>query len=247
MGLFKHRYTGTDDTIKNGAKLITLADPKSGPAEQFRTIRTNIHFMSVDRSLKTLAFTSSGISEGKSTVTANVAIALAQEGKRVLLIDADLRRSTLHATFNLSNRHGLTTILASDSNEIDLADVVKESGVENLSVLPAGPVPPNPSELLSSQRMQSLINGVREAYDIVVLDVPPMLQVTDTQVLSTHLDGVVLVVRQGVTQKAAIRRAVEMLKISKANILGYVMNDVYDDDAGYGYGYGYGYDYEEES
>ncbi|MCT3440973.1 exopolysaccharide biosynthesis protein, partial [Limosilactobacillus fermentum] len=95
MGLFKHRYTESTDTMDNGAMLITLADPKSGPAEQFRTIRTNIHFMSVDRPLKTVAFTSSGISEGKSTVTANVAIAWAQEGKRVLLIDADLRRSTL--------------------------------------------------------------------------------------------------------------------------------------------------------
>lgn len=242
MGLFKHRYTKSNDTMNNGAMLITLADPKSGPAEQFRTIRTNIHFMSVDRPLKTVAFTSSGISEGKSTVTANVAIAWAQEGKRVLLIDADLRRSTLHVTFGLSNQKGLTTVLTGDSNEVDLSNVVQKSGVENLEVLTAGPVPPNPSELLSSQRMQSLIDGVREVYDLVVLDVPPMLQVTDTQVLSSNLDGVILVVRQGVTQKAAIRRAVEMLKISQANVLGYVMNDVYDDDAGYGYGYGYDYE-----
>ncbi|WP_262349212.1 CpsD/CapB family tyrosine-protein kinase, partial [Limosilactobacillus fermentum] len=181
-------------------------------------------------------------SEGKSTVTANVAIAWAQEGKRVLLIDADLRRSTLHATFGLSNQKGLTTVLTGDSNEVDLSNVVQKSGVENLEVLTAGPVPPNPSELLASQRMQSLINGVRDAYDLVVLDVPPMLQVTDTQVLSSNLDGVILVVRQGVTQKAAVRRAVEMLRISKTNILGYVMNDVYDADAGYGYGYGYGYE-----
>lgn len=219
MGLFKHRYTESTDTMDNGAMLITLANPKSGPAEQFRTIRTNIHYMSVDRPLKTVAFTSSGKSEGKSTVTANVAIAWAQEGKRVLLIDADLRRSTLHATFGLSNQKGLTTVLTGDSKEVDLSNVVQKSGVENLEVLTAGPVPPNPSELLGSQRMQSLIKGLREAYDIVALDVPPMLQVTDTQVLSSNLDGVILVVRQGVTQKAAIRRAVEMLKISQANVL----------------------------
>lgn len=226
MGLFKRKNKKySTDTMDNGAMLITVADPKNPVAEQFRTIRTNIHFMSVDKPLRRVAFTSSNVSEGKSTVTANVAITWAQEGKRVLLIDADLRRSTLHTTFGVPNHHGLTTVLTSAVSEIDLSQVIMDSGVENLDVLPAGPVPPNPSELLNSQRMTAFLDAVEPIYDIIVLDVPPLLEVTDTQALSGKLDGVILVVRAGVTQKAAVSRAVEMLKISKARLLGYVMND----------------------
>lgn len=247
MGLFKRKNKKySTDTMDNGAMLITVADPKNPVAEQFRTIRTNIHFMSVDKPLRRVAFTSSNVSEGKSTVTANVAITWAQEGKRVLLIDADLRRSTLHTTFGVPNHHGLTTVLTSAVSEIDLSQVIMDSGVENLDVLPAGPVPPNPSELLNSQRMTAFLDAVEPIYDIIVLDVPPLLEVTDTQALSGKLDGVILVVRAGVTQKAAISRAVEMLKISKARLLGYVMNDVDGEDAAYGYGYGYGYGEEEK-
>lgn len=242
MSLFKrHKGRGTTATMKNGAMLITVADPKNPVSEQFRTVRTNIHFMSVDEPLKLVAFTSSNISEGKSTVTANVAITWAQEGKKVLLIDADLRRSTLHTTFNLSNASGLTTILTSSASELDLNSVIQDSGIDNLSVVTAGPTPPNPSELLNSKRMTAFLDAIKPIYDVIVLDVPPLLEVTDTQALSGHLDGVILVVRAGVTQKAAVARAVEMLKISKARLLGYVMNDVDSSDAGYGYGYGYGY------
>lgn len=242
MSLFKrHKGRGTTATMENGAMLITVADPQNPVSEQFRTVRTNIHFMSVDEPLKLVAFTSSNVSEGKSTVTANVAITWAQEGKKVLLIDADLRRSTLHATFNLSNASGLTTILTSSANELDLNSVIQDSGIDNLSVVTAGPTPPNPSELLNSKRMTAFLDAIKPIYDVIVLDVPPLLEVTDTQALSGHLDGVILVVRAGVTQKAAVARAVEMLKISKARLLGYVMNVVDSNDAGYGYGYGYGY------
>lgn len=231
--------------MDNGAKLITAANPKNPVSEQFRTIRTNIHFMSVDKPLRRIAFTSSSISEGKSTVTANMAITWAQDGKKVLLIDADLRRSTLHRTFELPNNRGLTTILTSGLSKIDLNEVIPNSGIKNLDVLTAGPIPPNPSELLNSKRMLNFLKAVEPMYDLVVIDVPPLLEVTDTQVLSDKLDGIVLVVRAGVTQKAGVARAVEMLKISKARLLGYVLNDADSEDAAYGYGYGYGYGDEE--
>ncbi len=241
MSLFKRKKKYSTDTMDNGAKLITAANPKNPVSEQFRTIRTNIHFMSVDKPLRRIAFTSSSISEGKSTVTANMAITWAQDGKKVLLIDADLRRSTLHRTFELPNNRGLTTILTSGLSKIDLNEVIPNSGIKNLDVLTAGPIPPNPSELLNSKRMLNFLKAVEPMYDLVVIDVPPLLEVTDTQVLSDKLDGIVLVVRAGVTQKAGVARAVEMLKISKARLLGYVLNDADSEDAAYGYGYGYGY------
>lgn len=237
MGIFKRKSRVDNNTTKNGVKLITVAKPKSVAAEQFRTVRTNIHFMAV---LKTIAFTSANISEGKSTVAANLAVVWAQEGKNVLLIDADMRRPTLNSTFDLTGQSGLSTVLSSDKSEVNLNDLIQESGIEGLSLLPSGAVPPNPAELLSSQRMKVLLEAVKSQYDLVVLDVPPMLEVTDTQTIAGSVDGVVLVVRQGMTQKAGVRRVVELLKMSHARLLGYVMNDVIpEDDAGYGYGYGY--------
>ncbi len=199
--------------------------------------------MAIDHPIKTLALTSVNASEGKSTVTDNLAIVWAQTGQKVLLVDADLRRSTLHRSFNLDNREGLTTILTSRAHTIDLNTIIQPSGIDNLSLLPSGPTPPNPAELLSSQRMKDFLKAARERYDMVIVDVPPMLGVTDTQVISHDLDAVVLVVKQGQTQKLGAKRAVELLKMAHANLLGYVMNDVVSDgSAGYGYGYGYGYD-----
>lgn len=243
MSIFhRKKSNANNDTMNNGAKLITVAQPKSPISEQFRTIRTNINFMAIDKPIKTLALTSANVSEGKSTVTDNVAVVWAQTGQRVLLIDADLRRPTLHATFNKSNREGLTTILTSSDNSVDLRKIVQPSGVESLDILTSGPIPPNPAELLNSQRMKTLIESVKSIYDMVIVDVPPLLEVTDTQVLSHFLDAIVLVVKQGQTQKLAVKRAVELLNLAHANLLGYVMNDVNTDgDAGYGYGYGYGY------
>lgn len=150
MGIFKRKSRVDNNTMKNGAKLITVAKPKSVAAEQFRTVRTNIHFMAVDRRLKTIAFTSANISEGKSTIAANLAIVWAQEGKSVLLIDADMRRPTLYSTFDLAGQEGLSTVLSSDQSEVNLNDVIQESGIEGLDLLPSGAVPPNPAELLSS-------------------------------------------------------------------------------------------------
>ena len=243
MSFFHRRNENQSNArIHNGAQLITVMHPKSPISEQFRTLRTNINFMAIDHPIKTLALTSANASEGKSTVTDNLAIVWAQTGQKVLLVDADLRRSTLHRTFNLDNREGLTTILTSRAHTIDLNTIIQPSGIDNLSLLPSGPTPPNPAELLSSQRMKDFLKAARERYDMVIVDVPPMLVVTDTQVISRNLDAVVLVVKQGQTQKLGAKRAVELLKMAHANLLGYVMNDVVSDgSAGYGYGYGYGY------
>lgn len=237
MSLFHRKKKKTNDTMHNGVKLITAVDPKSVISEQFRTVRTNINFMAIDKPLKTLAFTSANASEGKSTVTANIAVVIAQNGKKTLLVDADLRRPMLRKSFNINNNRGLTNILTSDQQSLDISNIIQPSGIDNLDVLPSGPIPPNPAELLSSKRMQAFLQAVKNKYDMVILDVPPMLGVTDTQILSHTLDAMILVIRQGSTQKMAARRSVELLKMAHANLLGYVMNDA----AGYGYGYGYGY------
>lgn len=238
MGLFRHKQKISTDTIDHGVKLITAAKPKDVISEQFRTIRTNIDFSSVDQQLQTVLFTSTNVSEGKSTVSANTAVTWAQQGKKVLFIDADLRRPTLATTFGLDNTHGLSTILS--QNE-DFHEFTNKTSIENLTVLASGPIPPNPAELLNSNRMQQLLTQVKQEFDIVVLDVPPVLSVTDTQLLAANVDGVVLVVRQGMTQRVAVKRSVELIEMVHAKLLGYVLNDVAPKN-GYGYGYGYGYE-----
>ena len=243
INIFRKHSRIDNNSTHYGAKLITIADPKNMISEQFRTIRTNISFMGIDHPIKTLAFTSANMSEGKSTVTDNVVVVWANSGKNVLLIDADLRRPTLHKAFNKSNQAGLTTILTTSQTTVDMSKMIQPSGVQNLSIITAGPIPPNPAELLNSKRMSSLLDAVSDVYDVVILDVPPILEVSDTQALINKLDGVVMVVKAGQTQKAAAQRAVQLIKMSKTRILGYVINDVNrDGDAAYGYGYGYSSD-----
>lgn len=218
--------------------LVTFAEPKHVVAEQFRTVRTNIEFAgaALDR-CQVIMFTSSAMSEGKSTVSANVAVTWAQAGKKVLLIDADLRRPTVHATFRKLNLEGVTTVLTAKTG---VDQVVEQTFVSNLSVMTSGPVPPNPSELLNSKRMAQLIDWARENFDIVVLDAPPVLAVSDVQVLVPKTDGVVVVANMGKTLKGDLKRTVEVLKLADAKILGSVERvKTSRGDRGYGYGYGY--------
>ncbi|EPC72560.1 tyrosine-protein kinase (capsular polysaccharide biosynthesis) [Lacticaseibacillus paracasei subsp. paracasei Lpp126] len=220
--------------------LVTFAEPKHAVAEQLRTVKTNIEFAgaALDQ-CQVIMFTSSAMSEGKSTVAANVAVTWAQAGKKVLLIDADLRRPTVHATFRKLNLEGVTTILTGKTSADDVAE---ETFVENLSVLTSGPVPPNPSELLNSKRMGKLLDWAREKYDIIVLDAPPVLAVSDVQVLVPKTDGVVVIANMGKTLKSDLKRTVEVLKLADAKILGAVERiKAKHGDRGYGYGYGYGY------
>ncbi|WHS05449.1 CpsD/CapB family tyrosine-protein kinase [Ligilactobacillus salivarius] len=219
------------------SKLVTVLNPKSMIAEQFRTVRTNIHYISVDEPLRKIAFTSSNSGEGKSTISSNIAVTWAQEGKKVLLIDADLHHSSIHKIFRVGNNKGLTTILASEMWDAIFKEIIIHSEVKNLDILTSGPMPPNPSELLGSKRMASLLARLGSIYDLIIFDVPPLLEVVDTQVLSDKLDGIILIARSGVTQKAAITRAVEMIQISKTRLLGYVLNDVLSENTIYGYGY----------
>ncbi|MCT3171342.1 CpsD/CapB family tyrosine-protein kinase [Lacticaseibacillus rhamnosus] len=234
--LFSHNHVD-QETQKNGVFLVTFAEPKHVVSEQFRTVRTNIEFAgaALDK-CQVIMFTSSAMSEGKSTVSANVAVTWAQAGKKVLLIDADLRRPTVHATFRKLNLDGVTTVL---TGKMKPDEVVEDTFVDNLSVITSGP---NPSELLNSKRMGQLLDWTREKFDIIVLDAPPVLAVSDVQVLVPRSDGVVVVANMGKTLKGDLKRTVEVLKLAKAKILGSVERvKARRGDKGYGYGYGYGY------
>ncbi|QDP41465.1 CpsD/CapB family tyrosine-protein kinase [Radiobacillus deserti] len=212
--------------------LITKINPRSPISEQYRTIRTNLQFASVDSELKTLMVTSSGPSEGKSSTVANLAIVFAQAGKKVLLVDADLRKPTLHYTFRLDNRKGLSSVLV---GETDLIQSTIPSDVTNLELLSCGPIPPNPSELLGSKAMGNMIEEASQLYDLIIFDTPPVLAVTDAQILADQCDGALLVVRSKQTEYDAAQKAQDLLKPAKAKLLGAVLNDREQKKAGYYY------------
>lgn len=215
--------------------LITKINPKSPISEQYRTIRTNIQFASVDNPIRSLIVTSSGPSEGKSTTTANLAIVYAQQGKKVLLIDADLRKPTIHYTFRLDNLRGLSNVLV---GEHSLKEVTHESDVTNLDVISCGPIPPNPSELLGSRKMVQFLEEAKQAYDIVIFDTPPVLAVTDAQILANIVDGSILVIKSGSTEIEAAVKAKEALEPAKAKLLGTVLNGREKTASNYYYYYG---------
>lgn len=203
-------------------RLISLANPKSPIAEQFRTVRTNIEFSSPDADLRTIVVTSPNQAEGKSTITANIAVVFAQQGKRVLVIDSDLRKPTVHCIFHMENHIGLSNIL---TRQAIFEKTVKITKQENLWVLTSGPIPPNPLELLSSRGMSALLEKAKNEYDIIILDSPSVLAVTDAQVLSSLTDGVVLVVSNGKTKIDSAKKTKELLESVKAKILGVVLNN----------------------
>ncbi|MFS0562936.1 CpsD/CapB family tyrosine-protein kinase [Terribacillus sp. 179-K 1B1 HS] len=207
----------------NVRSLITKFNPKSPISEQYRTIRTNIEFASVDQDINTLLVTSSGPSEGKSSTTANLSVVFAQQGKKVLLIDGDLRKPTVHYTFKLDNRIGLSTVLVGEKS---LEETVKETDVPNLDILTCGPIPPNPSELLGTKAMLNMLEVARVTYDIIIFDTPPVLAVTDAQILANICDGSIIVVRSEQTEYESIQKAKELLEPAHAKFLGIVLNDV---------------------
>lgn len=221
--------------ISTRRKLITKLSPKSPISEQFRTIRTNINFSVVDQEVRSLMVTSSGPVEGKSTTAANLAVVFAQAGKRTLLVDADMRKPTIHYTFGLTNSFGLTNVL---TRQMELAEAVNPTDVEHLHVLPSGPIPPNPAELLGSRAMQQFFEMVMEEYDLVVFDTPPVLAVTDAQVLANKCDGTVLVVSSGKTEIDAATKSKELLTAAQAKLLGVVLNNKKSKDTQYYYYYG---------
>lgn len=208
----------------NGAeRLITATNPRSPVAEAYRQLRTNIQFSSLDRPIKTLLVTSTSPEEGKSTTLANLAITMAQADRRVILVDCDLRRPVLHQLFRVGNGVGLTTVVANrDAQEIPFVP----TEVPGLLLLPSGPLPPNPSELLGSNRMAEVIEQLKQQADYVLFDSPPIVVVTDAAVLASKVDGVILVIRAGKTKREYAQRAKAMLEKVNANLLGVVLNGV---------------------
>ncbi|UOQ87022.1 CpsD/CapB family tyrosine-protein kinase [Gracilibacillus salinarum] len=208
--------------VSNIRHLITKMNPRSPISEQYKTIRTNLQFSSVDGDLQTMLVTSSGPSEGKSSTTANLAIVFAQQGKKVLLIDADMRKPTLHYTFRMDNRRGLSSVLVGEST---LLESISNCDVAGLDLLSCGPIPPNPSELLGSKAMEKMIVAAKEEYDVILFDTPPVLAVTDAQILANICDGAVMVVRSNQTENDAAIKAKELLEVGNAKLLGVVLND----------------------
>lgn len=206
------------------AKLITIIDPKSPTSEAYRTLRTNIQFSSIDKEIKTIAITSSTPSEGKSTIASNLAYIMGQGDKKVLLIDCDMRKPSLHKVFKIGNYNGLTNVLMGDKPLEDI--VYKNNSLTNLSILTSGPIPPNPAELLGSKRMRKFLKEVNHEYDIIILDTPPVGLVTDSAVLSTMVDGVILVAAVGHADIGIVKGAKQLLDKVDANIIGVILNKV---------------------
>ncbi|STA98770.1 CpsD/CapB family tyrosine-protein kinase [Clostridium baratii] len=200
--------------------LILEKQPKSIEAESYRILRTNIMYSSFDKEIKRILVTSAEPGEGKSITSGNLALAFAQDEKKVILIDCDLRRPSLHKKFRISNNKGLSDAII---NKDKLNDCIQKR-TEYLDILTAGKIPPNPSEMLGSQAMSSLLDELSNIYDVIVLDSPPVLAVTDAQILSTKTDGTILVVRGEKTKKDTVLSAKEVLTKVNANILGTVLN-----------------------
>lgn len=234
---------GTIPKVKDeDKKLISLTDPKSPITEAFRTLRTNIQFSSIDKQLKTIIITSSTPGEGKSTISANLAGTIAQGEKKVLLVDCDLRKPKVHKTFNINNVEGLTNLLVGNKSVEEVAH--KYEGLENLYIITSGPIPPNPAELLASKRMEDFITDIKKDFDMIILDTPPVGLVTDSAVLSTVADGLILVTAVAQTEIGNVVIGKELLNKVKANIIGVVLNKVPIENRAYSkYGYSkyYGY------
>ena len=204
-------------------------------AEAYRVLRTNIQFSTIDSPGQTLLVTSANPGEGKSTTAANLALVMAQAGKKVVLVDSDLRRPSLHRLFGLSNEQGLTNLLLSTQPSVD--GYAQRTRFDNLTVVTSGPLPPNPSELLASRRLDSLLEGLKTQADVVILDSPPALPVTDACILAAKVDGTMLVVDSSKTRSQALRRAKEALTKSKTRLLGAVLNKLKRRGGGYYYYY----------
>lgn len=204
--------------------LITIANPRSPVSEAYRTLRTNLEFSSLDKPLKTMVVTSAGPEEGKSTTLANLAVTMAQADRRVILVDCDLRRPAQHEIFGVRNGVGLTTMVVDD--EAMKAPPFQDTGIPHLRLLPSGPLPPNPSELLGSRRMGEIITFLSQEADIVLFDAPPIIAVTDAAVLASRVDGVLLVINAGTTKREHAQRAKTLLEKVNARLVGAVLNNV---------------------
>jgi succinoglycan biosynthesis transport protein ExoP len=220
-------------------KPISEAEPRSPVAEAFRSLRTNINFASVDTPLRRILITSPTPKDGKTTISSNLAVVLAQGEKKVVLIDADLRRPQIHHRFGLMNRFGLSDLFVQSIDKF--ADALQPSNSPRLAIITSGSLPPNPAELLTSKRMDTILDLLMKGFDTIIIDTPPILTVTDAAALAQSVDGVILVAKPGSTKKSAFKQSIETLKAVKANILGVVLNEVNPSSRKYGYYYNHYY------
>jgi non-specific protein-tyrosine kinase len=217
------------------ADLVTLKDPRSPAAEAFRVLRTNIQFSAIDEPIHTLVVTSPAQDESRSTTLANLAVTMAQSGHKTILVDADLRRPAQHTIWKLGNEKGLTSMMLDGDG---LANPpLHEVGVENLWVLTSGPLPPNPADLLGARRMEEAITALKEKADYILFDAPPVLAVTDTALLASKLDALLLVVKAGATRRDHAKRAKEVLSRLHIRVIGVALSNA-PRDAGLGAYYG---------
>jgi protein-tyrosine kinase len=210
-------------TLKGASapRLVVSEDPRSFPAEAYRVLRTNLHYANPDAPLRRLLVTSTAPGEGKSTTLANLAVTLAQAERSVLVVDADLRRPVIHQIFHQRMSPGLTSYLAGDAL---LEAVIVKTAIPNLALVPSGPTPPNPAELLASRRMREFLEHVGDRFDLVLLDSPPVLAVTDASALAGMTDGVIFVVGAGQVPYSTVRRAKTQIEAAQGRILGVVVN-----------------------
>jgi capsular exopolysaccharide synthesis family protein len=229
---------GMISTMKGSNRLVTVNQPRSPIAEAYRVLRTNLAFSAGDIPLRSLVVSSSSPVEGKTTTAANLAATIAQSGKRVILVDTDLRRPTLHKVFQRSNTRGVTTALMEQEN-LQIEDHIIDTDVENLFLMPSGPLPPNPADLLGSPRMAELIKALRLNTDMVIFDSPPVMAVADAVLIARLCDAMLLVVRAESTRADVLKKAMEHLNQAGANMLGVVLNGVSRSNNGYYYHYYY--------
>jgi capsular exopolysaccharide synthesis family protein len=203
------------------SRLVVLDDPRSFAAEAYRVLRTNLHYANPDTPIRRLLVTSAGEGEGKSTTVGNLGVCFAQADRTVLLVDADLRRPTINTFFRQPATPGLSSYLAGDAL---LDAVIQKTAVPNLSIVASGPTPPNPAELVGSRRMRELLEALSERFDMILLDSPPVLAVSDAAALVPTVDGVLLVVKSGSAARMALRRAKEAVQAVQGRIVGAVLN-----------------------
>jgi capsular exopolysaccharide synthesis family protein len=216
-------------------KMIVLRSPRSAISEAYRVLRTNLEYAAVaNNDMRRLLVTSAGAGEGKSTTAANLAASLAQAGKRVVLVDADLRRPTQHQIFSISNSQGLTTALLNTTGR-PIEEFLQPTSLDTLRVLPSGPMPPNPAEILGSAAMSQILDDLSRVADIVIFDSPPVLGVADSAIMAPMVDGVLLVLHWGATRRDGLMRAKEVLAPVGTPILGLVLNRMTNDSRGYYY------------
>lgn len=228
---------------KNDTELVVDKKPKAVTSENIRTLRANLQFSSIDKELKTLLITSTIPGEGKSYISSNLAISFAQAGKKVLIIDCDLRKGRQHKIFKLNSRKGLSNLLISDNS---YKDYIAETKIENLYVIPRGVVPPNPSELLGSKKNVQLIEELKKHFDIIILDGAPITGLSDSLIISSIVDKVLIVSSINRTPKTELKNTKKNLENVGANIAGLVINNINNRTDSYGSYYYYNYGYEEK-